>query len=139
MLIQAIKSFLEELVKDSVIAMPAVHLGYLPRKNKDNAKEPEFPYILVRPATGIDQNDCKVTVHLIFGSESEDDQGFLDLFNQMERVRIALLKQPIVDKRFRMELPFKWEFPPEQPEPYTIGLVTTIWTLPTVLSEEGLY
>lgn len=139
LLIQAIKGFLEELVQDSVIPKPAVHLGYLPRQTKDNADKPEFPYILVRPATGIDNDDCKVTVHLIFGSEADDDQGFLDVFNQMERVRIALLEQQIIDRRFRLELPYKWEFPPEQPEPYTIGLVTTIWTLPTVLPKEGLY
>lgn len=142
LLIMAIQNFLKELVKDSVIAKPAVHLGYPPRKNKDNADKEVFPYILVRPGEGIDNEDCKVKVHLIFGSEADDDQGFLDVFNQMERVRIALLEEPILDKRFKMELPFKWEFPPEQPEPYTIGLVTTIWALPTVLpmpSKEELY
>ncbi|WP_143191819.1 hypothetical protein [Paenibacillus sp. P46E] len=126
-------------MKESVIQSPAVHLGFLPRRSKDNADTAEFPYILVRPAIGIDNDDCKITVHLLFGSMADDDQGFLDLFNQMERVRIALLKQQIIDHRFRIELPYKWEFPPEQPEPYTIGLITTIWTLPTVQPEEGLF
>lgn len=125
-------------MKDGVIDVPAVHLGFLPRKNRDNADAPEFPYIIVRPAIGIDNDDCKVTVHLLFGSMADDDQGFLDMFNQMERVRIALLKQEVIERRFRMEAPYKWEFPPEQPEPYTIGLVTTIWTLPAVQKEEGL-
>ncbi|WP_440831781.1 hypothetical protein [Paenibacillus sp. 22594] len=137
-MLQAIKKYIEELVSDNVQTKPAVHIGFLPPKTKETAGESEFPFILVRPTVGEDkQDDSKVTVKLIFGVKAEDSQGFVDLFNLMEQLRISLQRQRIIEKRFRLELPYKWEFYDEQPYPEWLGEATTIWTLPTIQQEEG--
>lgn len=139
LLLKAIQEYIQELVSDNVQGIPSVHIGFLPQKNRENAEISEFPFIIIRPAVREDQHDSsRVTVKLVFGVKSEDQQGFIDLFNIMEQVRIALLKQRIINRRYRMELPFKWEFFDEQPYPEWYGQATTIWTLPAI-QEEGLY
>ncbi|MEK3770118.1 hypothetical protein MKY14_16320 [Paenibacillus sp. FSL R5-0887] len=128
------------LVSKNVDKPPAVHIGFLPQKNRENAEISEFPFILVRPSTGDDQQDSsKVTVKLVFGVKAEDQQGFIDLFNIMEQVRIEFLRQRIINRRYKMELPYKWEFFDEQPYPEWYGQATTIWTLPAIQEEEGLF
>lgn len=136
LLLQAIKEYIEVLVSDNAQTKPAIHIGFLPHRNKDNSGESEFPFVIVRPEAGNDQqDDSKVTVKLIFGVKAEDQQGFIDLFNLMEQVRIALLRQRIINRRYKMELPYKWEFFDEQPYPEWYGQATTIWILPAIQEE----
>ncbi|WP_052087647.1 hypothetical protein [Paenibacillus wynnii] len=140
LLLRAIKEFIQQTVEGDVQMSPSIHVGYLPQRNKDNLQDSEFPFILVRPGVGEDQQDnSKVTIKLIFGAKAEDDEGFMDLLNTMEQIRIALLRKRIINNRFKLELPYKWEFFDEQPYPEWYGIATTVWTLPSIQEEvEGL-
>lgn len=141
LLIEALKEFISGVVADMVLpTTPTVHLGYLPSKTKENAGQSDMNFIIIRPLSGEDQEDRnKVTVKLLFGTESQDDDGFMDVFNVMETVRIALLKKRIIEHLFPLELPYKWKFFEEQPQPDWFGEAETIWALPTVQQEVDIH
>lgn len=137
LLLQALRDHLQALVSDNVKVKPAVHIGFLPPKNKDNENISDFPFIIIRPHTGKDQqDDSKITVKIVFGTKSDDPEGFLDLFSLMEQVRIDLQRRRIIDRRYRLEFPYDWEFYEEQPYPEWYAQAVTTWTLPAI-QEEG--
>lgn len=136
MLMMAIKDFLKKELADDAATIPAVHLGALPSKNAENRNDPVFPLIIVRPMEGDgDDKESRAQVKLLFGTQSEDDSGFIDVLNLMERVRILLMKQRIIDKKFRIESNWKWQFLEDQPEPQWICQAVTTWTLPPIRQE----
>ncbi|OBZ08049.1 hypothetical protein [Bacillus sp. FJAT-26390] len=140
----AIKRFIEAVIADNVSQQPAVHEFYLPEKVLGNQNVPEFPYIIVRLHKGETQADGhKVIVNLYFGTKSEDAEAPKDVFNVMERVRLALLKNRTLERQFRLEVEqpnaYKWEFFEGQPSPEYIGQAITTWTIPTITEEvEGI-
>ncbi|MDU5945827.1 MAG: hypothetical protein E6Z15_01970 [Paenibacillus macerans] len=132
----AIKRFIEGVLADYVSEQVQVHEGYLPTKTAENIHTPDYPYVIVRLHTGDAQDSGHtVSVLLYFGTKSEDDEGFKDVLNVMEHVRIALLKQRVIENQFRMELPYTWELFEGQPQPEWVGMAKTKWTLPAVLEE----
>lgn len=136
MLMMAIKDFLRKELADDAATIPAVHLGALPSKTADNRNDPVFPLIIVRPMEGdSDNNESRAQVKLLFGTQSEDDSGFIDVLNLMERVRMLLMRQRIIDKKFRIEENWKWQFLEDQPEPQWICQAVTTWTLPQIRQE----
>ncbi|PWK16065.1 hypothetical protein [Tumebacillus permanentifrigoris] len=140
-LMKAIQSFLQENVREfsfetneQTEKAPAVVLHGLPPKGEKDT--PDFPFIIVRLLEG-ESNDSgsKAQVKLIFGTYSEDFDGIIDLMNLMERVEQALFKKGILEKRYRIENPFKWKVPEEQPAPEWLGEAVSIWSVPQVTEE----
>ncbi|OBZ09104.1 hypothetical protein A8L34_22500 [Bacillus sp. FJAT-27264] len=139
MLMIAIQDFLRKSLADDAATIPAVHLGALPSKTSSNRDDPVFPLIIVRPMDGESDNDsAKVQVKLLFGTQSEDDSGFIDVLNLMERVRILLMRQRVINRQFRIESNWKWTFMEDQPEPQWICQAITTWTLPQIRQEVSL-
>lgn len=105
------------------------------------------PYILLKKVTGSDvikhggHNRSFVTVRAIFCVFNEDPQeGSKMLINLMERLRIALLKWPIVDKRFTLYLPdedgkIETVIYQEDIQPYYAGEMVTTWQIPSIQEE----
>lgn len=143
MLIIALQKFLQQALADDVligdaVRPPAVHLGSLPSKTADNRDDPVYPLIIIRPIEGdSDKDTSTVQVKLIFGTQSEDDHGFIDVLHLMERVRILLMRERIIDKKYRIEPNWKWGLPEEQPEPQWLCYAITTWQLPQI-RQEGL-
>ncbi|WP_449602453.1 hypothetical protein [Paenibacillus sp. Marseille-Q9583] len=136
MLMMAIKEFLKNELADDAATIPAVHLGALPSKTAENRNDPVFPLIIVRPMEGdSDDKESRAQVKLLFGTQSDDDSGFVDVLNLMERVRMLLMRQRIIDKKFRIEPNWKWQFLEDQPEPQWICQAITTWTLPQIRQE----
>ncbi|MEC0171164.1 hypothetical protein [Paenibacillus graminis] len=136
MLMMAIRDFLKAELNDDAATIPAVHLGALPSKTSANRDDPVFPLIIIRPMEGdSDNSESRAKVKLLFGTQSEDDSGFIDVLNLMERVRILLMRQRIVDKKFRIEPDWKWKFLEDQPEPQWICQAETTWTFPQIRQE----
>ncbi|RAV18828.1 hypothetical protein [Paenibacillus contaminans] len=136
MLMLALQEFLKTELAGDAATVPAIHLGALPSKTEANRDAAVFPLIIIRPMEG-DSDDEAATaqIKLIFGTQSEDDSGFIDVLNLMERVRILLVRQRIIDKKFRIEPEWKWKFLEEQPEPQWICQALTTWTLPQIRQE----
>lgn len=114
-----------------------VHQFFLPQRNAESIKNDvkEFPYIIIRPSGGKDDEDAaRATVKMLVGVQSADDKGAIDMFNLMEDIRQDFLRNRILDRKFRLEK-LSWEFFDEQPYPEWIGQITTEWTLPTIREE----
>jgi len=140
LLSQAIKSFLEPLLADGVSVRPRVYEGYLPKLTSANADAEDFPYVIIRihkGSTGADGNP--VVVNLILGTKCEAEDGFKDVLMLFDRIQTALFKTRVLDRQFRLELPYEWELFEDQPYPEWIGKIKTTWILPTITEEvEGI-
>lgn len=136
----ALKTRLESELADGFSIQPKVFLGMLPEKDATDREESYYSFIIIQMAEANDELDKNETrFRLIFGTVSQTDQGYLDVVNLMERVRISLLRNRVLDSRYRLELPYKSKVYDDQFDPYWLGEALTIWTLPTVLEEvEGL-
>jgi len=154
MLLRALCRFLRQTVDDYAAAQgkegeyrtPEVYEWYLPFRDGRNQPNIDFPYIVARIINGEDPvNDSQspilstVRIDLSFGvyNEAPDDDvihpdGAYDLLNLMEHVRIALFRQLIIDGRYKIEQPYKWHIPDEQPYPLWVGVAQSIWTVQRV-------
>lgn len=122
---------------DGSIKPPQVVDGYLPpkrsQKNEQGEDIPDYPYIIVRPTAG-QTNEQRMTmanVTILIGCYSEDFDGYKYCLLVLAVIRKALMEKPTIDKRFRLELPFEWNQPEEQPWPEWQLEITTRWSLAT--------
>lgn len=136
LLMMALKSFLETALADDATTIPAVHLGLLPPKTADTRNDPVYPLILILPVDGKSSSEGSTAqIKLRFGTQSEDDAGFIDVLNLLERVRILLLRQRIIDKKYRITNEWSWHFFEDQPVPQWAAELTTNWDLPPIRQE----
>ncbi|OPA76743.1 hypothetical protein BVG16_16360 [Paenibacillus selenitireducens] len=154
LLLDAVSRFVRKTVeeysaaqgKNGVYKHPKVFEWYLPFKNPKIPEDTDFPYVVARIVNGKDavnqRNDaeCTVDIALSFGvySEATDEEGFkqpdggYDLLNLMEHVRITLLNENIIDKKYEIQRPYVWEIPEEQPYPLWVGLAQTQWKFQSI-------
>lgn len=152
LLLKALSRFLTETVsnysaaqgEDKQFREPVVFDWFLPFKNPKIPEKIDFPYIVPKITNGQDGNErtANSTVHIniAFGVYKEavdvnglqHPDGAYDLLNLMDYVRISLFQQGILDKRYKLELPYTWDIPEEQPYPLWVGQANTIWTIPKV-------
>ena len=162
LLLQAIIRFLEEAVAGYAAAQsargeyrtPQVFPWSLPFKNPKAPENVDFPYIVARIVEGVDPVAepmdpllSTVRVDLIFGVYHESiakdgivhPDGAYDLLNLMEHTRIELFRQGVLERKFRIEKPYKWNIPEEQPYPLWVGSAQSIWTVQsaTQQNDEG--
>ncbi|TVX93045.1 hypothetical protein [Paenibacillus agilis] len=123
-----------------------------PKPDPANVKKDDFPYVFVRALSGIESGpeagilSSKIDVLITFGVYSISDDkssqlsadGAYDLINLMERVKIALLRQGIIDRRYELSMPYKWEIPDEQAYPMWFGQAFTTWNCQGVIPERGV-
>ena len=146
-LLDDLKQFVANAVKDfrltsgKTLAAPKVHKGYLPLNSDDDS--PTFPYIIVR-LTKVSDTSSGSTARIIIliGTQSEDDDGYIDAWNVGERIRQALLTNRLLSSIFPLQLPLELESPErEQPYPEAICWLTTLWQVPQPQNklEDGVY
>ncbi len=153
-LIDAICEFLTVTVKDLQLKTqggdgrpPQIVAGYLPPKNpkKPELQEEDFPFVIVRLISledvgekggGTSKDYAQAVVRLVIGTYSHDAQdGWRDVANTATRIWIDLFRKRVIAKRYRIEYPYLFEMPEEQPYPQWIGEMTTRWTMPRPLEE----
>ncbi|MFY0545456.1 hypothetical protein [Brevibacillus sp. H7] len=120
---------------------PQVIGGYLEEKKPQQRQEtPDFPYVIVRYLEDDDTDESNIaSVRIIAGTYSEDEQnGWRDCMNVVTRIKQALLEQPIIGERFRVQKPMKTQLPEEQPFPEWMALLTVQVVIPQT-EEEGGY
>lgn len=114
-----------------------------PGKPPEDEIEKAVPFVVVRFLTGEDSEPVgKVTIRIIATTYSKHGQGWRDPLNVLERIRQGMLTKRPLAKKFDLQLPIKWEMPEEQPWPYWIAWMTTIWAVgrPTLTEmEETMY
>lgn len=144
LLVDEFKTFVEQVVKNYALEtnqetekVPQVLTGFLPSKHSEYG--PDFPFVIVRVLKGTDASEqSTVTIRLYIGTYSEDEKnGWRDVANIIERIRIELLRQRIIGKRFRVELPIEFEIPEEQPIPEWFGTMAMQVIVPRAVEEGG--
>lgn len=156
--LQALSRFLQQVTKDYQAAQgenggckpPKIMTWNLPFKNPRAPEKVDFPYIVPRIIRGEDtrnnlqQLSSSVRIDLYFGVYAEGTKqgdfthpdGTYDLINLMEHVRVALLKQDILDNKYKLQLPYTWDIPEEQPYPLWVGQAQTNWAIQSIIPEE---
>lgn len=118
-----------------------VHLMRLP---DSLAAKKKAPYILHQLITGKDiqpagaRPSASAVVRSIFCVYSDnEEEGALMLLNLMERLRIRLLKQAVMDNRYQLDLAAGLEMLvyPDEIVSYCAGEMISTWKLPAVERE----
>jgi len=121
--------------------------GWLPPARgaaRDQDRQSEAPFIIVRPAKGKTESSdqTRVTAQIIIQTYSEDfdGTGHEYLLSAMARIKNDLLRAPILDRRYQLEMPIEWELFEDQPAPFWQLVLVTAWIIPTpqALQEEEL-
>ena len=143
-LMKNLKEYLAQVVKnydaqqkEKTIPI-AVYEGFPPIRTtaEENAS---FIYCLVinwEDSSNDSLSDAKVEIGFSIYDEDTRD-GWRSLFNIMEHVRQALLKQRIIARRNMLVLPIQGEILDEQPYPQWQGKITTKYTIGQPV-EEGI-
>ncbi|MCC8080170.1 MAG: hypothetical protein LUC98_02040 [Lachnospiraceae bacterium] len=153
-LLEALKDVTEKAVSDLILPTapqktddapearaPEVYLMRLP---DSSAAKKKVPYIIHQIVTGKDVQprgqlaEASATVRSVFAVYSGDEQeGGLMLLNLMERVRIELLRHPVIDRRYVLDKQEGLEtiIYPDDTSPYFIGEMASVWKLPDVQEE----
>ena len=123
---EAVKEF-RLPVQNGEMRAPKIINGYLPPKR--SRVDDDFPYVVVRAESGVcDRGESSVTVALLIGCYSKDDDGHEYCLNVMSRIRTALmsLENETLDKKYILQLPIKWDLAPVQPvDQWQLDMVTT--------------
>lgn len=116
-------------VDGSADRAPEMVAGWLPPIGEDD--EPRIPYIVVRAVEGQDGADSTTTtVRMLVATYAEDEQGWRDAVNVVQRIRGALTSQRTLGPH-HLELPIQWTMGGEgEPLPQWTALITTTWTSP---------
>lgn len=150
-LAEALRERLTEIVElmqlptdagNDALKAPRIVNGFIePKRSRGNKEDdPDFPYIVVRPPMGRTDappdNATTVQMNLIVGCHSEAFDGYEYCLHVMSEVRRGLMQQQTLNPGaigsvFRLEYPFEWELPDDQPWPQFIMLVKTRWTIAT--------
>ncbi len=131
--------------KDGQKPAPRAAHVYLMRLPDMKAATQKCPYIILQLVWGNDRQEpgqprtSAAMVRLVFSVYHPDEQeGALALLDLMERVRIALLKEPVVGGQFALdeaeglETGINYDLEP----PYYNGEMVGTWTVPAVERED---
>lgn len=125
--------------EDKIIKPAKVFIGNPPVKI---GTEQYVPYIILRLLTGKDEQkegeneNSTVKVRLIVAIYSTDsEKGYIDTLNVVDRLRIELLKNRVLNNKYILKLPLEYVVYEDDTGPYTIGEIVTEWEIPSVRQE----
>lgn len=146
-LVDMLVDFLKEVVKEYDLATktegvskaPEIHSGYLPPKIKGDDTS-DFPYIIVRYLSEEDSSENTVSIRLLIGTYSEDEQnGWRDTLNIVTRAKIAFKKKRVFGP-FSLTDKITAELFEEQPFPFWFAVMDLNFNAPQIQtdwSEQG--
>lgn len=121
---------------------PVVYKARLPDEKASNKYAPYILHTIIntsyRKQPGENPEDL-ANVRTLFCVYSADEQeGGLLLLNVMERIRIDLMANPIVEKQFKLHYEDGIEqlVYPDDTAPFYLGEMMTTWKMPPVRREE---
>lgn len=99
-----------------------------------------YPFVLLRlisftDEASIDDDGATMAVKFYFGTESTDQDAYLDILHLTQVVREGLLKAGTIGGTAEVNRPLAVNIYEEQPYPQWIATMDTTWTIPTVLRE----
>lgn len=121
----------EDETEETVSENPTEPQGYSAADIEGN-----FPCVIVkfeestiREEKTIDMVRINVSILVGVYDESADYQGYRDVLNIMDRIKLEILTLPsrVLAQRYRLEMPLKDYLPAEQPYPIFMGVIETVW------------
>lgn len=108
-----------------------IRSGFLPKTVTAADKQKQNPAIVVRPIEIIDDNEASdIKLQILATAYNEDkDNGHLELYHILEKVRYTLLTNRLVASRNMIELPMKTTIPEEQPFPVWWGYMEVSYNI----------
>ena len=157
-LLVVLKKFTEEATKDLIMPVrlqkgdtkepePRAADVYLMRLKKSSDAEKTSPHIIHSILTGNDKQPegerakASTLVRTVFSVYHDDEQeGSLMLLTLMERMRISLLKQVLLDDRFTLDTNEGLDtiIYPDNIWPYYAGEMVTAWKIPAIYREVNI-
>ena len=96
--------------------------------------EANFPCIVVKLDEGRDKEEnapdaTRIDVRILVGvyDDDPDCQGYRDVLNVLEKIRLELLTHRYLERKYRLEMPFRWYLHEDQPWPVFFGQIETVW------------
>ena len=115
-----------------------IHKQRLPEKTSE--EDSPFPFIIVKMIEGSGQTEQiqpLSKIGLIVGtfdafevSGISSNNGYTDLVQIMNDIEEDLIKRPIIDGKYELELPLKWRINEEDTDPYFIGVLELDFATP---------
>lgn len=115
-----------------------IHKQRLPEKTSE--EDSSFPFIIVKMIEGSGQTEQiqpLSKIGLIVGtfdafevSGISSNNGYTDLVQIMNDIEEDLIKRPIIDSKYELELPLKWRINEEDTDPYFIGVLELDFATP---------
>lgn len=124
------------------IRRPVVYKTRLPDEKASNKYAPYVLHSVLNTSYRQEPGNLPeglVNVRTLFCVYNEDEQeGGLMLLNLMERIRISLMANPILDRQFRLDYEGGIEqlVYPDDTAPFYLGEMMTVWKMPPVGREE---
>ena len=154
MLLEELKAVTEDAIKDLIMPVKIQSEGetpqyrvaevYLMRLPDGSSAKKKVPYIIHQAIASKDTQSAGelesgvAVVRSIFAVYNDDGQeGGLMLLNLMERLRIRLLREVVIGRRYQLDLEAGLETftYPDDTAPYYAGEMTTTWRVPGVERE----
>ena len=110
--------------------------GFVPQGYQTDDIESNFPCAVVKVDVVLDElkrslRKTTINTQIIVGTydNSKDCQGYRDVYNIMEKIRLELFSLPgfVLGERFRMSLPYTSQLLNDQEWPYFFGIIESTW------------
>lgn len=120
-----------------------IYPQHLPDKNGSKTSE-YFPYILVvfDSCEEKEEDEARETkIVLVIGVVDIDDnyQGYKELMNVKEKIYQHLMTKRVLDNKYKITYPIKWELPEEDFSPFYFIGIETNWEIPKVSMPDDEY
>lgn len=144
-LVLALSAYVRDVVKDYRLESDGggekrvtVYEQLIPEEvfEHDDAEE-YHPLIGVSLRTMEDDERAELTVDLTVGTYSEDRDGWRDLLNMLDTVRLGLLKKQLLEGRYRLITPLTAEVLERQPVPFFYGFMTARYMMYQPMEERS--
>lgn len=115
-----------------------IYPQYLPPKSSSNEID-YFPFIVVKLVNGQDDEEkasCKVIFIIGIYDSDTNYQGYDDIINIIEKIRINFISKRLLANKYELELPVEWSISEEESYPFFYGGIETNWQLPKALEDE---
>ncbi|KAA9003984.1 hypothetical protein F4V43_11260 [Paenibacillus spiritus] len=133
-LMLALQSFLQSRLSEEGALVPAVYIGDAP------GEETARPVLLIRPHKGhSDEEEATARIRLEISSDAPGEAGYADMMNLLERVRVLLLRERTLERRFRLDANWKWSVHRRRSDSRWVARVTTSWTYPQIRQEAAIH
>ena len=155
-LLDELQAFIEDATKDILLHTKATQRSpeggeraaevwkmCLPDKNSETQRA---PYIILQVVNGLDdqaagddqESTCNIRFVICVYSD-DNSEGALAVLNIISRIRIALERQRVVGNLFTLRLPVEYLVYTDQPAPFFLGEMMTVWELPNIEREVNMY